>query len=198
MKRTVGMGGTKKEQQMSTEWLKAQLQNFAPYSRKSTPEKTRKEIGGESVPIGSLGERPSIGSMYMFSYKAKHADTLPFWDAFPLTILVGGDDKALHSLNVHYLPPALRAKFFDALLDIMSTKKVITPESRFVLTYNLLKSTSKFRYFKPCYKTHLLTNIKSRVIKINPDDWWRVLFLQNAQWQNASQSTVYKWSRDQL
>ena len=187
-----------KERDRSVEWLKAKLQNFAPYSKKSTPEELTKTTRGKKTAVGSLGNEPTIGSMFMFSYRAKYADTLPFWDAFPVIVLLGPAKNGFLGLNTHYLPLALRAKFFDGLLDTLTTKKVVTAESRMIITYDYLKNSSKLSFFKPCLKHYLGSNVNSRIIKINPEEWLRVLFLESAQWQNAGKSTVYKWSRSQI
>ena len=68
-------------------------------------------------------QQPLIGSMNMFFYDPKTKDTLPFYDRFPLAIIVGPAEKGFYGLNLHYLPPILRAKFLDALLDITNNKK---------------------------------------------------------------------------
>ena len=64
-----------------------------------------------------------IGSMNMFFYDPKTKETLPFYDRFPLAIIVGPAEKGFYGLNLHYLPPVLRAKLLDSLLDITSNKK---------------------------------------------------------------------------
>ena len=180
------------ERKMSVDWLKAQLQNFAPYSIKKQAE----TIIADKRYEAANAYRP--GNMYMFKYSAKHKDTLPFWDMFPLSILIDLDAKGMLGMNVHYLPPALRARFFDALLETLNTKDVINERSRMVITYNLLKASAKYKYFKPCIKRYLIPHIQSRVIKVPPSEWFRTLFIRSAEWQNAGEATVYKWSRSQI
>ena len=36
-----------------------------------------------------LRNRQALGSMYMYFYDPKHKETLPYYDSFPLTIIVG-------------------------------------------------------------------------------------------------------------
>ena len=89
----------------------------------------------------------------MFFYDPKTKDTLPYYDTFPLVVVVGPAEKGFYGLNLHYLPPILRAKMLDALMDIATSKK--SPNAKFEITYEDSKSHSKLRYFKPCFKHYL-------------------------------------------
>ena len=70
----------------------------------------------------TLENRAIIGNMYMFFYDPKHKDTLPYYDGFPLVIPIGPAEKGFLGLNLHYLPPALRAKLLDGLMDTTNNK----------------------------------------------------------------------------
>ena len=134
------------------------------------------------------------GDMVMFFYDAKTKDKLPYWDRFPLVILVEGADKGFYGLNLHYLPPVLRAKLLDALLDITTNKKY-DETTRFNVSYDLLKSASKFKHFKPCFKRYLLNGVQSKFSKVLAPEWEIASFLPTAQWQKAQANEVYKQSR---
>lgn len=134
------------------------------------------------------------GDMVMFFYDAKTKDKLPYWDRFPLVILVEGADKGFYGLNLHYLPPVLRAKLLDALLDITTNKKY-DETTRFKVSYDLLKSASKFKHFKPCFKRYLLNGVQSKFSKVLAPEWEIASFLPTAQWQKAQANEVYKQSR---
>ena len=64
------------------------------------------------------GARRIIGSMQMFFYDPKYKETLPYYDRFPLAIIVKPAKGGFLGMNLHYLPPILRAKFLDALMDL--------------------------------------------------------------------------------
>ena len=71
----------------------------------------------------SLKGRPTtaaspLGKMYMYIYDAKHKDKLPYYDAFPLVIMLGPAERGFYGLNLHYLPPVVRAKLLDAVLGL--------------------------------------------------------------------------------
>lgn len=141
-----------------------------------------------------IRNQTAIGNMYMFFYDAKHKDTLPYYDKFPLVIVIGPAKNGFLGLNLHYLPPVLRAKFLDALLDILNNKQY-DESTRFTVSYNLLQRTAKMKYFKPCVKHYLKDHVKSRFSKVLAPEWEIATFLPTADWQGASASRVYKDSR---
>jgi len=147
----------------------------------------------KSEPI-KLANRKLLGSMQMFFYDPKHKDTLPYYDAFPLVIVIGPAKDGFLGLNLHYLPPVLRAKFLDALMDVTTNEKY-NESTRFDITYEMLKSATKFKYFKPCVKHYLNKHVRSRFARIPAPEWEIATFLPTADWQKASGSTVYKDSR---
>ena len=136
----------------------------------------------------------SYGSMFMYFYDPKHKDKLPFYDRFPLTIPVEPAPGGFRGINLHYLPPVLRAKFLDALLDATNNKKY-DESTRFKLTYELLKGARKMRYFQQCFKHYLLAHVKSRFAEVPAPEWEIAAFLPTAQWEKASAGTVYQNSR---
>lgn len=150
----------------------------------------------KSEPI-ELKNRQLVGSMNMFFYDAKHKDTLPYYDKFPLAIIVGPAPGGFYGLNLHYLPAVLRAKFLDALLNITNNKS-FDETTKFELSYKMLNASSKMRYFKPCYKHYLLSNVKSRFARVPAPEWEIATFLPTADWQNASGNKVYKDSRNMI
>ena len=50
------------------------------------------------------------GGMFMYYYDPKWKDKLPYYDQFPLTIMVEKAPGGFYGLNLHYLNPILRAK----------------------------------------------------------------------------------------
>ena len=141
--------------------------------------------------------RSAVGSMYMFFYDAKHRDTLPYWDAFPLVIAVGPAPKGFYGLNLHYLPIPLRAKFLDALMDITNNKRYDETTS-FGVSYDYLKSASKMKYFKPCFKHYLTSQVEGQLSYIPPPEWEIATFLPAAQWQKGGQSQAYRDARKMI
>lgn len=141
-----------------------------------------------------LRNRFGMGNMYMFFYDPKTKDTLPYYDAFPLVIPVEPAEGGFYGLNLHYLPPILRAKFLDALLDITTNDKY-NDSTKFDLSYGLLKKAQKYKHFKPCFKRYLTSHVRSRFALVPAPEWEIATFLPTADWRKASGSQVYRDSR---
>jgi hypothetical protein len=137
------------------------------------------------------------GGMFMYFYDPKTKDTLPYYDKFPLTIIVGPAAGGFTGLNLHYLPMQLRAKLLDALMDITSDKKY-DDKTKFNVSYNMLKKASSMRYFKPCFKRYLTTNVKSRFARVPASEWEIATFLPTASFEKASKTAVWADSRGMI
>lgn len=146
-----------------------------------------------SEPI-ELRNRQVIGSMFMYYYDPKTKDTLPYYDRFPLSIIVSKAPGGFYGLNLHYLQPTLRAKFLDGLMDI-TNNRAFDETTKFQARYNMLQKTSKLRFYKPCFKHYLSNQVRSRFAYVPPPEWEIATFLPTAQFEKASQSAVYKDSR---
>ena len=169
---------------------------------KQSRDQFKKEVQGLSVSrqkvLGdSALDRTTTnlrGSMYMYFYDPKHKETLPYYDRFPLTIMVDAAPGGFYGLNLHYLPVPLRAKMLDSLMDITNNRKY-DETTKFQATYNTLKRASKLKYFKPCFKHYLNSNVRSRFAYVPPPEWEIATFLPTADFQKSGKSTVYKDSR---
>ena len=144
-----------------------------------------------------LKTRTIAGNMYMFFYDPKHKATLPFYDSFPLVIPVKPVAGGFHGLNLHYLPPALRAKFLDALLSNLNNR-MYDESTRFKINYEMLQRAATLKYFKPCYKHYLNKHVKSRFAMIESPEWEIATFLPTADFQKSSRSSVYSDSRRKI
>ena len=138
--------------------------------------------------------RIRAGDMVMYTYDPKLKKTLPYYDTFPLAIIVGKAPGGFHALNLHYLPPKVRAIFLDKLNDVANNQK-FDDSTKFKITYKLLKATANYKYFKPCYKHYLTPNVTSNVMKVNAAEWNIAIFLQTAAFRKKSQRYVWGQSR---
>jgi len=174
----------------SREWFRRKVQNMKVNRRdlmKMDPLESRARASAKTT----------IGSMFMFFYDAKHRDTLPYWDAFPLIVVVGPAEKGFYGLNLHYLPIPLRAKMLDSLMDITNNKKY-DESTKFEISYGLLNSVSKLKYYKPCFKHYLTSQVEGNLAYVPPPEWEIATFLPTAQFQKSSVGRVYKDSRSMI
>ena len=116
------------------------------------------------------------GFMYMFGYDAKHKDTLPYYDRFPLIFPFQVTADHFMGINLHYLPLQYRARLMDALYSITTNKK-FDEKTRLRISYDLLNSSAKYRYFEPCVKKYLKSQLKTRFLLVPSAEWDIALFL---------------------
>jgi len=125
--------------------------------------------------------RGPVGNMYMYFYDPKHKETLKYYDGFPLIIMLGPAPNGFYGLNLHYLPPVVRAKALDAILGQGDTKKKVPA-----------------KYLAPARKHYLFKHVRSRFALVEEPEWEIATFLPMADWNKASASAVYKDSRKML
>ena len=140
------------------------------------------------------GSDTKSGDMVMYIYDPKLKKTLPYYDTFPLTIVVGPAKDGFYGINLHYLPPNIRAIFLDRLGDVVSNKK-FNKTTKFRITYNLLKATKNYKYFKPCFKHYLTKHVNSGIMKVNAAEWNIAIFLQTAKFKKAAPGKVWSDSK---
>ena len=112
-----------------------------------------------------LSPRPQSGRLNMFLYDAKHKQKLPYFDRFPLIFYTGPTSDGFYGMNLHYLPPLLRAKLFDAIQNDEYNQGAV------------IAAASKLKYYKPCIKRYLNRHVKSRFVTIYPEEWNLAIFL---------------------
>lgn len=134
------------------------------------------------------------GSMYMYLYDAKHKDTLPFFDRFPLIFPFKVESDRFWGINLHYLPLPMRAQLMDALYDIRTNSKY-DETTKLRISYQTLSSASKFRMFKPCVKQYLFSQMQSKFVYIYPSEWDVALFLPFERFSKATKTQVWAQSK---
>jgi hypothetical protein len=137
------------------------------------------------------------GRMIMFFYDPKLKETLPYYDRFPLVIVVKLNKKGFMGLNLHYLPYDLRAKLLDGLFTIYKQKH-LNENKKLQLSYDLLRQSSRLRYFKPCLKQYLNGHLRSKFYVVDPEEWEMVLTLPTERFEKKDKKFVWEQSRRSL
>ena len=143
--------------------------------------------------INEFRDEFEMGKMYMFFYDAKHKKTLPYWDRFPVMIPVERYETGVLGINLHYIAPRDRVKLMSALFELINEEQ-FNEETRFRLTYDLLKSVTKVRMAKPCIKQYLWGHVDSRLTEIHPD-YWDIVSMLPVHKFNVNANKVYNESR---
>jgi hypothetical protein len=173
--------GIRKNTEESHKWFIDNLKNIRNISRKALLNDN----------VLTTRSKPLIGRMFMYFYDPKYKETLPYYDQFPLIIMVEPAKNGFYGLNLHYLPPRVRAVFFDRLLEYANNKK-LNPKTRLMLTYEMLSSTRKLRAFQPCYKRYLFDHIASKVVEVPPTAWEAALFLPTDSFVYADRRKIWR------
>ena len=114
--------------------------------------------------------------MFMFFYDPKLKQILPYYDKFPMIILVSVDSDGFTGLNLHYLPPKLRAQLMDALYTLSSDDNY-DDKTRLRISYDVLKAATMFSDFRPCIKKYLFNHVQSPFYEVSSFEWDIALFL---------------------
>ena len=154
----------------------------------------RNRMMNDKENITSSLDEKNIGQMFMFFYDPKHKDTLPYYDTFPLIFLIGFKEKGFMGINLHYLPPFLRAKLMDSLYETLNNNRY-DDSTKLRVSYQILASASRFKYFKPCVKHYLAEHVQSNYLNIEPTNWDSALMLPTEQFKKASSERVWRESR---
>lgn len=134
------------------------------------------------------------GEFYLFNYDPKLKDTLPYYDRYPLVLILDVYPKGFLGLNFHYIPPLHRAKLMDQLYRVVSDNN-FDEQTKLRVTYDILRSISRVGYYKPCIKRYLNSHVRSRYVKIHSAEWDIVLMLPLDRFAKANRNTVYRDSR---
>lgn len=169
--------------QEALEWFRQNLRRT-----KSRPDRLLKE--------GEFISRVMVGKMYMYFYDAKNADTLPYWDRFPLVIVTDYYKDGFLGMNLHYIAPRYRVALLGALYDHFNNDDY-DETTRLRISYGFLKSIQKFRWAKPCFKRYLRSHIDSLVSEV-PLEYWDVVSMLPTTTFNTNANTVYRESRKQF
>ena len=138
-----------------------------------------------------------MGGLYYYYYDPKTKDELPYYDRFPLVMPLKREADGFIGLNLHYLPLRYRINFMRKLMPfaIYNDDDEI---KRIRVTYSILDASSRFREFRPCIKKYLYSNIKSRILAVEPQEWDVALYLPIQQFRKAPVKTVWQESVEQI
>lgn len=135
-----------------------------------------------------------IGRMYMFQYDPKGKDTLPYYDVFPLIFVLEKYNDGFLGMNLHYLPPIFRARLMDKLYQI-ERNDALRESKKLRLSYGLLNSVSRYKYFRPTVKRYLNSQVRSRYLWIPYEEWDIALMLPTQRFRKGQASVVWRDSK---
>jgi hypothetical protein len=172
---------TKESMLWLTQKMKTIRLNSRPEVLRSPELKQRKQL---------LPTRPMIGSMHMFKYRPKHKATLPYYDEYPVVILVGKAEGGFLGLNLHYLPPVLRSRFLQFMYEKTNNNK-FDETTRFTAMWKRINKGATRRYLAPMIKHYLTSNIPGYIAQVQSNEWEIASYLPFQRFRKANQNKVW-------
>lgn len=171
----------------SQAWFDEQVAKLS--TKKITPNRLMYGDGGST-----LTSRLMPGKMYFFYYSAKHQDTLPYWDQFPLVIPFTKHKDGFTGLNFHYLGYRERMLLIKELDRIMGTGFGETRKLEMV--WGLVNSMSKLGTARACVKRYLTSHVKSPYCEVPYSSWYTAMMMPVQRFVGATKEHVWSESRN--
>ena len=133
----------------------------------------------------------SPGGLYYFYYDPKTKADLPYYDKFPLVLVLNTNPDGFMGLNIHYLPLRHRVAFLDKLMDyadLNDNNEIM----RMRVTYDILTASRSLREFKPCLKKYYYSHVQSKILAVQPNEWDIAAYLPIQQFKKAPVSEVWQ------
>lgn len=137
------------------------------------------------------------GNLYAFLYDAKHKETLPYWDKFPLVFPFRAVPGGFYGLNLHYLPYRMRLQLMDRLLQFKNNDK-FDETTRLRYSWDLIGGVSKFKAAQPCVKHYLYEQVRSPFAKIESYDWATAMMLPVERFVGSNKQAVWQDSKGSI
>jgi len=184
--KAVSGGEVKDRAKRSAKWFQDKLKGLKGEARNrfssTNPDKFYRESPNKIAPTG-LKRTAGFGDLYCYHYDPKYKKTLPYYDAFPLIMLIGSDKETFLGCNFHYLNPRFRAILLDKL-----NAKVGKGIPKW-------KSLSKIKEIAPTIKRYRFDHIDKKVIQIKEDEKEISIFLPLERFRKSSKSAVWSDSK---
>jgi hypothetical protein len=184
--KAVSGGEVKDRARRSAKWFQDKLKGLKGEAKNrfssTNPDKFYRESPNKIAPTG-LKRTAGFGDLYCYHYDPKYKKTLPYYDAFPLIMLIGSDKDTFLGCNFHYLNPRFRAILLDKL-----NAKVGKGIPKW-------KSLSKIKEIAPTIKRYRFDHIDKKVIQIEEDEKEIAIFLPLERFRKSSKSSVWSDSK---
>ena len=178
-------GGTVgKEVQRSAKWFQDKIKGLKGEVKNRFSSTNAAKFYRESEKINDtiFKRRASLGDLFCYYYNPKYRKTLPYYDMFPMIMLLKAERDTFLGINFHYLRPKWRAILLDRV-----TAKI----------GGGLPKWSKLRTIRqiaPTIKRYRFDHIMRKVIPIEEDEQEIAIFLPTEKFKKAGKSKVWSES----
>lgn len=108
------------------------------------------------------------GYSYMFWYRAKYEDDLPYYDTFPLVLPFAADGSSFTGLNFHYLDYRIRLYLVKNLFEFANNKK-LNEKTKIQFSWELVRGAAKYASCKAAVHKYLYSHVQSQFLNIPMD-----------------------------
>lgn len=129
--------------------------------------------------------RPRLGSMVMYQYDPKWKKRLPYYDTQPLIILLEKTTDGWYGINMHYLPPSIRA---EILVEVGWTRRVALDK--------IARKLQQNEYLKHACKRYLSAQVTSRMSVVPRTEWEIVVQLPFEAFEKLTVQQVWRKARN--
>ncbi len=169
------------------EWFRKSVKRLE--EKASAPDVMKRRQGARNLFSGKL---------YMFRYIPEGRKELKYYDEYPLCIVTSKPDGShFRGLNLHYLPYKYRALFFAEIQSTVTNKRY-NQATRLRLTNQMITKMSKYRYGRVCFRTYSYSQLRSKIVEIEPSEWFASLFLPTEKFVKKTRPTIWRDSREQI
>ena len=184
--------------QMARKAIDAELTASAQGATMSKAKQAKKSVAWFKKKVGesAKGFKPAVlapGKMYTFGYDAKLKAILPYWDKFPLIVVLDTYSDGFLGLNFHYLSPIDRQKFFTKILKFSNQKgdpMDFTDKAIFNISWDAVKN---IKHADKMIHKYLYGHVRTSLLEAPPNEWENVIFLPYQKFVGASAKSV--WSK---
>jgi hypothetical protein len=168
--------------QMARKAIDAELTASAQGATMSKAKQAKKSVAWFKKKVGesAKGFKPAVlkpGKMFTFGYDAKLKAILPYWDKFPLIVVLDTYSDGFLGLNFHYLSPIDRQKFFTKILNFSNQKgdpMDFTDKARFNISWDAVRN---IKHVDKMIHKYLYGHVKTSLLEAPPNEWENVIFL---------------------
>ena len=180
----VRSGTVGKEVKRSAQWFQDKIKGLKGEVKNRFSSTNAAKFYRESEKINDavFKKRVSLGDLFCYYYNPKYRKTLPYYDMFPMIMLIAAEKETFLGINFHYLRPKWRAILLDRV-----TAKIGGGLPKWSKLRNI-------RQIAPTIKRYRFDHIMRKVIPIEEDEQEIAIFLPTERFKKAGKTKVWSES----
>lgn len=154
----------------------------------------------QNIRTGKNLKKIQPGHMYIYNYESKlyGEGRLPYYDAYPLILVISMKNDGWLGLSLHYLPPKIREFFIKKV--IIKNHKLLSKGKSAEIPYEVIKASGNL-WFKEglvIIKRYLKSYVRSKIAEIPWTEWSNIVSGEGAKWIDVTAVEVYRETRKAL